>query len=75
MRLQISPTGNTYGSEWEALNAKKYEYEIARENSIMKQIKIIKFQDLKPQEGWSQSNEPEDHLDEIAAKLTDHVIP
>ena len=75
MRLQISPTGNTYGSEWEALNAKKYEYEIARENSIMKQIKIIKFQDLKPQEGWSQSNEPEDHLDEIAAKLTDYVIP
>ena len=69
MRLQISPTGITYGSEWEALNAKKYEYEVARENTITKQIKVIDFQDLKPQEGWSQSNEPEGHLDEISAKL------
>jgi len=75
MRIQISPTGNTYESEWEAMNAKKHEFEVAQENSIMKQVKIIEFKDLKPEEGWSQSNEPEDHLDAIATTLPDYVIP
>lgn len=75
MKLLISPTGNTYKSEWEAMNARQYEYEIAQENCITKQIKIIQFKDLKPNEGWLKSNEPEDHLDEIGKRLTVEIVP
>ena len=75
MKIQISPTGNTYETKEEASKAKKYEYEIEEIDGITKQTRAISFKDLRPKEGWVDSNEPEEHLDEIAKIIMGIVAP
>ena len=52
-----------------AYSAKTYKLEVKNEIGIIRQKKIIPLKIFRPESGWLESNEPEDHLDEVAFKI------
>ena len=69
MRFFYNPTGNLYNNQKISYSANAYELDLTEENGILKQDKITPFKLLKPDCGWLESIEPEDHLDEATNKI------
>ena len=66
-----SPTGVLYRTIEEAIEAKRYEMYLQVDScGLLSQSKPINTEVLKPQNGWSRSNEPEEHLDQVAKELS-----
>ena len=72
MELTFSPTGLLY-KEKKIHNLKLNKLEIILEDSLLQQNKPAEMSFFKPEYGWSKSNEPEDHLNEIAATININV--
>lgn len=66
MNISICPTGNIYNCKEAAMSMAKHSYSIEILNNLIKQKIIINNRNLKPQNGWSKSNEPEEHLDHVS---------
>ncbi len=73
MKFFYSPTGNLYEDNKDSFSAETFELELSEENGLLRQKNIIPFTLLKPETGWSESNEPEDHLDMVAIKITKSI--
>ena len=69
MKFFYNPTGNLYINQKSSFSANTYELVLKEENGILKQDKITPFKLLKPDCGWIESIEPEEHLDEVAIKI------
>ena len=68
MELEINPTGLMYES-FKNSSSKNFKLKIDIENGIIKQKDPKPLSFFKPELGWIESNEPEDHLDKIAISL------
>ncbi len=69
MNFQYNPTGILYNDIESAYSAETYKLEIKKENGIFRQKEIIPLRVFRPECGWLESNEPEDHLDKVAFQL------
>ncbi len=69
MHFVYNPTGILYKDLESAYSAKKFKLEIKYEKGIIRQKEIIPFKILRPEFGWLESNEPEDHLDDVAFQI------
>ena len=73
MKFFYNPTGNLYEDNKSSFLAETFLLELSKENGLLRQKKIIPFPLLKPKTGWSESNEPEVHLDRVANKITKSI--
>lgn len=71
MKLSLFPTGLLY-SYSQRSNVHKYNLQIIQDSLLIEQSNPIDMSVYKPPSGWTRSNEPEDHLDSIAAKIISH---
>ena len=71
MNLSLYPTGLLYSCD-QRLNVTKYDIHIIEESHLIQQFNPVKMSVYKPPCGWTRSNEPEDHLDDIAEHLISH---
>ena len=69
MKFLFNPTGNLYKDKRSSSSAKTYLLETSKKNDILCQSNIIPFKLLKPECGWLDSNEPEDHLEKVSIKI------
>lgn len=74
MRFFYNPTGKLYINQKSSFSATTYELKLIEENGILKQEKITPFKLLKPDCGWLESIEPEEHLDEATVKIKKNLI-
>ena len=69
MNFLYNPTGILYNDLESAYSAKTYKLQIKKEKGIIRQKEIIPLKLFRPECGWLESNEPEDHLDNVAFEL------
>ena len=74
MKFFYNPTGNLYINQKSSFSANTYELVLKEEHGILKQDKITPFKLLKPDCGWLESIEPEEHLDDVAIKIKKNLI-
>lgn len=73
MQFFFNPTGNLYKDKKSSSLAKTYQLETCKTNEILRQTNIIPLKLLKPDCGWLESNEPEDHLDKVSIALKKYL--
>ena len=69
MNFLYNPTGILYNDLASAYSAKTYRLQIIKEKGIIRQKEIMPLRIFRPESGWLESNEPEDHLDDVALEL------
>ena len=69
MHFVYNPTGILYKDLESAYSAKKFKLGIKYEKGIIRQKEIIPLKILRPEFGWLESNEPEEHLDDVAFEI------
>ena len=63
MELEINPTGLLYKSQ---KNNNKIKMQIEIKDGLIKQNRSKPLSFFKPELGWMETNEPEDHLNKIS---------
>ena len=69
MKFFFNPTGNLYKDKKSCYSAKNYLLETSAKNDILRQKNIIPLEFLKPDCGWLESNEPENHLEKVSISI------
>jgi hypothetical protein len=72
--FRYTPTGTLYKTREEAKEACEYGMHLQLDSyGLMSQTKPIDTRRLQPKKGWSRSNEPEEHLDQVAKDLSNQL--
>lgn len=75
MLIEIKPTGVLHKDAKKKMECETYKYRIEAGKDLIYQQTEEKLEKLKPENGWRKTNEPEEHLDEIAAKIQEEIKP
>ena len=72
MEFHYNPTGILYKNIRTAYSAKTYKLKLHNKDGIFCQKDIIPLKKFRPEYGWIESNEPEEHLDKVAIKINEN---
>ena len=75
MLIEVMPTGVLYSNTSKNEEYEKYRYNVIAGRELIYQETQDGLEKLKPKNGWQKTNEPEEHLDEIAEKIIREIEP